>query len=134
MAKSGWEQWRCVNLDLPGLSRNKCLGIATMIDPRYKMKFFEAYLTDSHRKVLEQAAAEMSRQSRKVQKMLNRKNEDMTHTAPGFEPDYITKFGPTHTVNCSSRRVPCRAASVKGDNVRELIFLQSNLPIVDFDY
>uniref|UniRef100_A0A914H5H4 Uncharacterized protein n=1 Tax=Globodera rostochiensis TaxID=31243 RepID=A0A914H5H4_GLORO len=59
MAKAGWEQWRCVNSDLPGLSRNKCLGIATMIDPRYKMKFFEAYLTDNHRKIFEQAAAEM---------------------------------------------------------------------------
>uniref|UniRef100_A0A914HLB0 Uncharacterized protein n=1 Tax=Globodera rostochiensis TaxID=31243 RepID=A0A914HLB0_GLORO len=61
-----------------------------MIDPRYKMKFFEAYLTDSHRKVLEQAAAEMSRQSRKVQKMLNRKNEDMTFIQPNLDLNRTT--------------------------------------------
>ncbi|KAL3112006.1 hypothetical protein niasHT_013102 [Heterodera trifolii] len=55
MAKAGWEQWCCTNSALPG-----CLGVAIMIDPRYKMKFFEAFSHNSHRSLLEHTAAEFA--------------------------------------------------------------------------
>ncbi|KAL3125558.1 hypothetical protein niasHT_009691 [Heterodera trifolii] len=204
MAKAGWEQWCCTNSALPG-----CLGVATMIDPRYKMKIFEAFSHNSHRSLLEHTAAEFatlspngnqssdhlespirlggifalmeaqeSDQNAFIQPISDANQPDSLNLDPETQAivqvaEYLAekpipfssdpfvywklkeengkwpllcrvarKFLSAPCGSVESERLFSKAGlictnlrnRIKGDNVRKLIFLQSNLSIVEFDY
>uniref|UniRef100_A0A914HSF7 BED-type domain-containing protein n=1 Tax=Globodera rostochiensis TaxID=31243 RepID=A0A914HSF7_GLORO len=60
MAQCEWEEWAKMEgakiVNQPGFKRNKILAMATILDPRFKMEYFEDFLLPEFRILLEREA------------------------------------------------------------------------------